>query len=528
MQLLHDDLSAALLLLPIPLVFIMQMSAAWSELDNTTSEEPPNTESIKAAIRQARPFEELKAQVKVAESFLASLERGADRQHTQEWEKSAAQQRQGKASQPKTAAPKAQKSPGEQSPAKQKKTDSRAEALPEPTQQVEALQQPVHPQQPESPEVPEAPPELSPEQVEPAVLTDAVQAQAIAQPPEAALGAAPAQESDPRLPPRLPPRLSPGLPLATAPLHSVRGDDTLSSPQQQYDQPQHTADHNAGPPAEKSASVAATAAAVSEDSQTSALTEQGTKLQKGSEHISGPSLPADSTPAPESITGSSKSAEVESQPALSSSQEAVGEAASRQADGNSGNQEAADAATHAASTASTSFAFAAAAAPAPGPCSMQDFLSFLLPAENPSAVSAMSSRAMPLPAPSSRPSPTEPTDSATAGRQGLQDTPTLSAGGQGGSQAQVPPQPSRRMKPYTTTARAPAAPYRPPSTAPYRPPGVVYDPTQADAWQLSQGKHTKCLPFPQLVPEHHINTQACWWGLYTLELAWAPYYLPRL
>ena len=466
---------------------IMQMSAAWTELDNSTAAEPPNTESIKTAIRQARPYEELKAHVKVAESFMASLERGAEREHSvgSNRQKDAL-----KASQAKGAGPKAQQSPGKQSPGKQKKTNSRAEAVLEPRQQVEAPQQPestcqaeaeqpTDSQQPESPQVPEllqvpeAPQVASPEQSVTAVQSSAVQAQAIAQQLEAAVGAAPAQESQPQLP------------SATAPVQPVGEDDILPSSKQQRDQPQHAADHNAAPPSEIAVAAAATAPA--EDSHTSTSTEQGTELAKGTMQSASASLPADSTPLTDNVTRSSKSAESESQPALSSTQEIVGEAASSQAGGDS-NQEAdeaaAGAATHAASAASTSFAPAsapaAAAAPAHGPGSMQDFLSFLLPAENPSAASAMSSRATPPPAPSGRPSPTEGTERGQ--------------GGSGQPLAQAPPQPSRRVKPYTTTARAPAAPYRPPSAAFYRPPATVYDPTQADSRQSGQGMHHVCLP----------------------------------
>ena len=495
---------------------MMQMSRAWSELDNATSAEPPSTESIKAAIRQARPFEELKAQVKVAESFLASLERGAERQHAQHRKNSAAQQGQAKAAEAKTAVPRAQQSPGKHSPGKQSPGKQKKIALLEPTQQVEAphqakptlqavaAEQPQKdPQQPESPEVPEAPHRLSPELFA-TVQTNAAQAQALAQPLQAAF--APALQSDPQLPSQLPP--------VTAPVHSLEEDDTMSSPKQQRDPPQHAADHNADLAAETAA--AAAAAAVTEDSHISTSTAQSTELAKGTVETAVPSLPADSTSMPENVPSSSKSREVKSQPVLSSSQSSVRQAASSQAGGTSSQEAdevAASAATHAASAASTSSAPVAAAASAPaaapapaaGPGSMQDFLSFLLPAENPSAASAMSSRATPPPAPSSRASPTEPTDSAKAGRQGLMIPPTVSAWGQGGSgqpQAQATPQPSRRVKPYTTTARAPAAPYRPPNAAPYRPPGALYDPTQAENRQLGQGMHHRCLPAPQAVPEH--------------------------
>ena len=492
-------------------VLIMQMSAAWSELDNTTSAEPPNTESIKAAIRQARPFEELKAQVKVAESFLASLERGAERQHAHKREDSAGSKRQqdkAKASEVKALVPKAQQSPGrqspgKQSPGKQKKTDSKPEAVSGPAQQVEApqqaesthqaeaAQQPEDPQQPESCQVPQAPQVFSPEKRATAVQSNAVQVQTIAQQPEAAVDATPAQESHPQLPLQLPP--------ATTPVQSVDEDDTWSSPKQQHDQPQHAADHNTAPSAESAAAVAASAAPI-EDSHNSTTTEQDTELAKGTMQTAGASSSADSTPLPDNATSSSKFAEAESQPALSSTQEAVGEAASSQAGGGIV-LEANEAATHAASAPSTSTAHApatapaTAAAPAPGPGSMQDFLSFLLPAENPSAASAMS-RATPPRGPSSAPLASEATESAQANPH------SLSATGQGGPGrpqapllAQAPPHPPRRVKPYTTTARAPVAPYRPPIAAPYRTPGAVYDPTQADGRQPGQGVHPVCLAF---------------------------------
>ncbi len=81
---------------------------------------------------------------------------------------------------------------------------------------------------------------------------------------------------------------------------------------------------------------------------------------------------------------------------------------------------------------------APAATPSSGAGSMQDFLSFLLPAENPSTSAA--------------PSPV------------MQAAPVKQ------------PQPSRRAaRPYQSTARTPVAPYRPP--------GTVYDPSQAEARQ---------------------------------------------
>ncbi|KAL0043938.1 hypothetical protein WJX82_007098 [Trebouxia sp. C0006] len=74
----------------------------------------------------------------------------------------------------------------------------------------------------------------------------------------------------------------------------------------------------------------------------------------------------------------------------------------------------------------------------------QDFLSFLLPAENPSTSASPSSLAQPAPV--------------------------------------KQPQPSRRAaRPYQSTARAPVAPYRPPGTA--------YDPSQAEARQSGADAH---------------------------------------
>ena len=84
---------------------------------------------------------------------------------------------------------------------------------------------------------------------------------------------------------------------------------------------------------------------------------------------------------------------------------------------------------------------APAAAPSSGPGSMQDFLSFLLPAEIP---------------PTSSPAPSS--SSVAPAKQA---------------------QPSRwASRPYSNTSRAPIAPYRPPGTS--------YDPTQAELAQSGQ------------------------------------------
>ncbi len=94
--------------------------------------------------------------------------------------------------------------------------------------------------------------------------------------------------------------------------------------------------------------------------------------------------------------------------------------------------------TPAAATAAPAAAPVPAATPSSIAGSMQDFLSFLLPAENPSTSASPSSVVQPAPV--------------------------------------KQPQPSRRAaRPYQTTARAPVAPYRPPGTA--------YDPSQAEARQ---------------------------------------------
>lgn len=55
---------------------ILQMSTAWTALEQASSAYPPDVTALKAAIRQARPFEELKGFVRGTESLLASLERG--------------------------------------------------------------------------------------------------------------------------------------------------------------------------------------------------------------------------------------------------------------------------------------------------------------------------------------------------------------------------------------------------------------------------------------------------------------------
>ncbi len=52
------------------------MSTAWTSLEQASAAFAPDITALKAAIRQARPFEELKGYVSGAESLLASLERG--------------------------------------------------------------------------------------------------------------------------------------------------------------------------------------------------------------------------------------------------------------------------------------------------------------------------------------------------------------------------------------------------------------------------------------------------------------------
>lgn len=440
------------------------MSAAWSELDNSTSAEPPDIPSIKAAIKQARRFEELRARVKLAESFLASLERGAGMQHITQGRQSSAepsrQQDQPQTSEAETAVPEPQQSPGKKSPGKQKQTDSWAEAMPESTQQVEApqqaestrqaeaAQQSEDPQQPESPHVAEAvSPEQSP-QGGSAASSDAVVTPTIKQQLDAALGA---QESHPQLP------------LSAVP---SEGDDESSPlPKPQGAQPEHAAHYQ---PAETAVAAAATVA--TEEPHTSASTQQGVKSATGTLQTVGAPPSADNPTLPDQVTSSSsKSAVVESQPATSSTRKAEGEAASSQAGGDSDQRRDESAAPSLAPSPATSLAPSpaptAAAARAPGPGSMQDFLSFLLPAENPSAAAALSSRAVPQQAPSRGPSLTEAAPTPPAGSQGGYRQPQAQATpmAQAPPLAQAPPQPSRRVKPYTSTARAPAAPYRPPS-----------------------------------------------------------------
>lgn len=147
MHLLHDDSSSYLpaglpaLVLSSVLSWVLQMSAAWAELDESTAAEPPSIDSIKAAIRQARPYEELKQQVRVAENFLASLERGLERQQAQERAES---ERQRKAPEARAAdVPSPHLSPG-------RETASRAGAVPESPHHLEAAQQaePNHQAQP--------------------------------------------------------------------------------------------------------------------------------------------------------------------------------------------------------------------------------------------------------------------------------------------------------------------------------------------------------------------------------------------
>lgn len=119
------------------LSWVVQMSAAWGELDESTAAVPPNIDSIKAAIRQARPYEELKQQVRVAENFLASLERGLERQHAQERAELAQPDRQRKAPEARAAGvPSPQSSPG-----RGKQSASRVGPVPESPHHVEAAQQ---------------------------------------------------------------------------------------------------------------------------------------------------------------------------------------------------------------------------------------------------------------------------------------------------------------------------------------------------------------------------------------------------
>lgn len=116
-------------------------------------------------------------------------------------------------------------------------------------------------------------------------------------------------------------------------------------------------------------------------------------------------------------------------------------------------QQQADSSQAAAAKAAVAPVPAPAAAPSPGAGSMQDFLSFLLPAENPSI-----SGSAPSGAASQRALPSQP---------------------QSRSQQHAQPQPPpRRPKPYSSTARAPVAPYRPP--------GSVYDPPLVEATQSGE------------------------------------------
>ena len=549
-------------------VMLLQMSFAWAELDEATSADPPDIEAIKGAIRQARPYEELRQQLKVAESFLASLERAAGRQPAKgaaSPEKAAkrqpvrgaassekASERQpvtGAASsepaverqpatrpgslenaakrqpvpgaagsektagkQPDKAAATLEKTPErqpakgdssleraaegqpteeraastgstrqqsqqqvvnkpeasaavakpQQSPTKQKKTKGKSQSAPESAQKPESAQQP------EAPQV--SHPEQS-NQAGPAHESAAVQASDTVLQPVPPLDNASKQDSQPQ----------------QLPSTSSESSATTSALQQQ--------------PAGKAASSADTAssapdraaAGMNVTQQSHVSTQQGTAQARVA-----PTTSADSAAVLDSHPAQAEPS------AMLDTQETEGDVSRSQAEAGSHLQEADDAAgikpqpvsrpssaaatavspsliastaaaqspaafsatahAHAASPSAASCPAAAAAPAAPGPGSMQDFLSFLLPAENPSAAPSSSARAL----------------SQTA------------------SSKQPQSQPSRRTKPYTTTARAPAAPYRPPGALPYRPPSAMYDPTQADATQSSQGRKQAQVPFQHL------------------------------
>lgn len=293
------------------------------------------------------------------------------------------------------------------------------------------------------------------------------------------------QESRPQPRPQPPP--------SQAPADTEELDHAL--PRQQHALPLQPAEnHNVHPPADTAADAATPAQ--SEDPPTSIPPQHNTAPGQDPSQAAKPLSSADSTLVPGSSSSTGKPVNGESQQASCATQEAAGEAVSRQL-GSDSSQEAGEAAAagttaHAAAASTNAVPLQSplpVAAPTAGPGSMQDFLSFLLPAENPPAAPGPSSRAAsPHPPPRPLITSSPPTASATANISTiLQHAPNGTTPSPATRVDSRQHQASRRVKPYTTTAQGPAAPYRPPSAAPYRPPSAVYDPPQADALLPSQG-----------------------------------------
>ena len=417
----------------------MQMSVAWGALEEATQADPQDTWAIKAAIRQARPYEELKDYVLGAESLLETLERG----------------------QPQSG-PSARQDPAAAAPlASSAQAERQAE-------QAEGQVDQGERQAEQAGSAPDVMGELKGQdhQESPATLPQTI--------PEAV----PGSESLPQGEVELPHTAL----QAESELQDRRGGEqsdthpTQDLPAQQEQVPSHTGRDQAEPsipepaptqgsrpaqeepqaaqlthPADPSAAeLAPTAAPFSDPSSDKSGTGEEPNVVSTHQQLVGDVAPADDQPeatldavsaigalaAWDSQRGvpldavTQGAAAKEAVPEAVPAQEAVSSAASSQ-----------EAAGEAVAEAATASVQASAPAPAHRPGSMQDFLSFLLPAEHPAAG--------PGPASSSGAAP------QTAPSRVLPPWP----------QHLVQPQASRRApKPYSNTSRTPGAPYRPPGS----------------------------------------------------------------
>lgn len=374
---------------------ILQMSTAWTALEEATQAEPADTAAIKAAIRQARPYKELKTFVTAAESLLAALERAEVRAVEVQKPQARAVEAQ------QTQAAEAALSQSEGCP--QNSTHASNSRLMSPASgQLPDDEQASHPG------------------ADDRFLSDL-------KPFERQLAS----------------------PQRTAAQRDSAADSAQQSPSQQTRLQQH-AQHGQTPVQEPVDGVkrsngdaqasdlptaAHTAPAVSD-----AESPFSTRGDAGSpEGRAG----ADGRASPEGRAGRGVHGEGWDAVMNGTDMHSNAWSPSRQdLDTDPAGTSRADTAGEAAQAAAT----AAAAAPAPGAGSMQDYLSFLLPAENP----AMSA------------------PSTTSSSGAVPDKGSL-------QQPQARPQPRRPAKPYSSTARAPAAPYRPPA--------APYDPTHPEATQ---------------------------------------------
>ncbi|DBA96794.1 TPA: hypothetical protein ACH3X3_012963 [Trebouxia sp. C0006] len=510
----------------------LQMSTAWTALEQASAAFPPDITALKAAIRQARPFEELKGYVSGAESLLASLERGERqpaasiaRQPSAERQPSASAVKQPKlkqalanryAAQPKQAvsqrravqqhSAEAEAENGKDSPVKAQQpaeTQQEAEAVPQPESARPESAQQAEPELPDSPQRAEASQTPTTEQADSAgpydmpqastpalqqekpqdeaVRSASAQAQALISIPETNADTPASQQQPPAVA-----QLTGGSSSAAATAHTHQ-DPQGGAKSQGTDKALVAATGDAQQTAAADTAAAdADAAPESASAAGSGHQEANGPPPKGgvgdeqdaAEHQVGPMQQDDEQPVDKSresgsedhqskaSAGSTAYQEQDATPQEAAATAAPAATSSPAAATAAPSPAAAVAARVATSTpASTTAAPAAASAPAASPTvpaaarvtapapaatpfsvagSMQDFLSFLLPAENPSTSASPSSLAQPAPV--------------------------------------KQPQPSRRAaRPYQSTARAPVAPYRPPGTA--------YDPSQAEARQSGADAH---------------------------------------